>query len=79
MGIGGHVLGPRKLRKLSGLSGLPLNRAYIRNEYAEGVVWNDDGTCTHYEIDKRTGEHSIIDNPGHWTSCTSRPTDGLGR
>lgn len=72
MGIGGHILGPRKLRQLQRLTGLPLNRAYIRNGYGEGVVWNDDGTCIHYAIDPRTGAAETISEPGHWTSCTTR-------
>lgn len=62
MGIGGHILGPRKLRKLAAPTGLPLDRAYIRNGYSEGVVWTADG-CEHYRIDPKSGEHQRIGNP----------------
>jgi len=68
MGIGGHILGPRKLRRLRALTGLPLDRAYIRNHHAEGVIWSDDG-CRHFEIDPHTGAHKPIAEPDHWTTC----------
>lgn len=69
MGIGGHILGPRKLRSLSRLTGLPLNRAYIRGHDSEGVVWLPDGGCVHYAIDPATGEHERVEQPTHWSSC----------
>ena len=70
MGISGHMLGPRKLRRLSELTGLPLDRAYIRNHDSEGRVIVD-GRCVHYEINPETGEHHQIDPEvyGHWSSC----------
>lgn len=68
MGISGHILGPKKLRKLSGLTGLPLSRAYIRGNESEGVIWVEEG-CQHYDIDWRTGDYTLITSPSHWGSC----------
>lgn len=76
MGISGHMLGPRKLRRLNRLTGLNLDRAYIRNRYAEGrAVVN--GECVHYAIDPATGESEAIeadDTPVRtcWSSCDER-------
>jgi len=68
MGIAGHILGERKLRRLSSLTGLSLDRAYIRGSEAEGrVVWG--GRCWHFTIDPKTGSSSLVTNPIHWTSC----------
>ena len=80
MGISGHMLGPRKLRRLSRLSGLDLDRAYIRNGYAEGRVLSDSATCTHFRIDPRTGDSEMITDRGpylsvHWSSCPGRGGD----
>jgi hypothetical protein len=72
MGIGGHMLGEKKLHRLREVTGLPLNRACRRNHDCEGVVWNDDGTCTHYEIDFVSGEHAVLDAPTHWMTCRTR-------
>jgi hypothetical protein len=68
MGIGGHMLGAKKLKQLSTRSTLPLNRACHRNGYCEGVVWTEE-SCIHYSIDFKTGEHVIIENPMHWYTC----------
>jgi hypothetical protein len=68
MGIGGHMLGPRRLRRLSALTGLDLRRAYIRGSQSEGTVWDGDDH-THYAINPRTGEHKPIEDPFHWSSC----------
>ena len=68
MGIGGHMLGAKKLRALSRLTGLDLRRAYIRGGYAEGVVW-DGSEHTHYAINPKTGEHQVDPRPMHWASC----------
>jgi hypothetical protein len=69
MGIGGHILSGRNLRRLSRKTGLDLDRAYIRNKESQGVIWTDDG-CIHYDIDPETGEYDVISNPIHWSSCT---------
>ena len=76
MGIGGHILGEKKLRRLSRLSGLDLDRAYIRGHASEGRVIRDGG-CVHYAIDPSTGEHERINQPMHWTSCP-RAEEGAG-
>jgi hypothetical protein len=69
MGIGGHMLGSRKLARLQRLTGLPIDRAYRRNHQCEGrVVWG--GTCHHFVIDYTTGKHRIITGRIiHWASC----------
>lgn len=69
MGISGHILGPRKLRKLVRETGMPFDRAYRRNNYGGGRVAYD-GTCLHYEIDFTTMSVMPIINPTHWSSCT---------
>lgn len=71
MGIGGHMLGPVKLRRLSRLTGLPLDRACIRGQVCVGVVWTGPGACedVHYAIDKRTGAYTEITDPDHWSTC----------
>jgi hypothetical protein len=70
MGIGGHMLGRRKLRQLSTLTGLPLDRAYIRGHASEGVVWSGT-THDHYAINPDTGEHQLISEPLlHWGTCS---------
>lgn len=74
MGIGGHMLGPRKLRGLSARCGLPLNRAYIRNGQCEGVVWVGDG-CVHYSIDLATGRATVDPDAMHWTTCSPSERD----
>lgn len=62
------MLGEKKLRRLRALTGLDLDRAYIRNKESEGrVIWG--GRCYHFKIDPQTGEHLLVDNPIHWSSC----------
>lgn len=78
MGLGSHAVNDRNLRRLQRLTGLPLNRAFIRNHYCHGVVWNHDGTCTHYDIDKTTGEHEPVNDGSHFTSCPPRPDSTVG-
>lgn len=68
MGIGGHILGAKKLRRLAAKTGLPLDRAYIRGSESEGVVWAAD-RCRHYRIDTATGDHEEIVDATHWASC----------
>lgn len=69
MGIGGHILGDRKLRRLRERSDLNLDRAYIRGQECEGRVIQPDGTCEHFTIDPETGASERIDAPMHWVSC----------
>ena len=72
MGIGGHMLGEKKLRRLSRLTGLALDRAYRRGRAAEGRVI-EDGRCVHYSIDPVTGEHKRRSEGEpllHWSSCS---------
>lgn len=71
MGIAGHILGPRKLRKLCRLTGVTFNRAYNHNGYCEAVVWLDEG-CEHYLIDRDTHIATPFTPRCHWTSCTDR-------
>lgn len=68
MGIGGHMLGPKSLRRLSRLTGLSLDRAYIRGREAGGRVI-EDGRCIHFRIDPKTGASERVERPTHWTSC----------
>ena len=70
MGISGHMLGDRALRRLVRKTGLPLDRAYIRGHESEGRVIID-GKCHHYDINPDTGEYREIDPSvsGHWSSC----------
>lgn len=73
MGVGGHMLGPKKLRRLARLTGLPLERAYIRNGDAQGRTI-EDGHCVHWAIDPYSGAYERISSPRtHWTSCPREP------
>lgn len=72
MGIGGHILGEKKLRQLRQRTGLDLDRAFRRSSQCEGRVI-EDGECIHYDIDWETGVHAPIGPPlTHWTSCPKR-------
>lgn len=73
MGIGGHMLGEKKLRQLRERTGLSLDRAYRRGQECEGRVVLD-GVCQHFSIRWETGEFVPVDH-GHWTSCPGR-SDG---
>jgi len=72
VGIGGHMLGEKKLRRLSEVSGLSLDRAYRRGRECEGRVVAG-GRCIHYEIDWDTGENKVITTT-HWSSCPKEQT-----
>lgn len=76
MGIGGHILGPRKLRQLSERTGLRLTRAYRRNQECVGITV--ETTCRHWQIDHETGEYREIPDPVHWSSCPQRTEPRLG-
>lgn len=74
MGISGHMLGERKLRRLRRLTGLDIDRAFHRGHDCVGRVITD-GVCRHYSIDWDTGEYTLIILPMHWTSCPRRDTE----
>jgi len=69
MGIGGHILGARKLRQLQRLTGLPFDRAYRYHDSGGARLIDDDGKCQHYAVDFRTGEACRLEDPVHWSSC----------
>lgn len=71
MGIGGHILGERKLRILVSETGLPFDRAYNRNGAGEGRIIVGD-RCRHYRINFATWGTREIADPTHWTSCPPR-------
>lgn len=69
MGISGHMLGERRLRRLREQTGIPFDRAYIMDgRTGEGVVWSE-GSCTHYAIDPKTKTAVVIIPRAHWSSC----------
>jgi hypothetical protein len=72
MGISGHILGPRKLRRLQRETGLPFDRAYNRNGVGAARIVDDAG-CHHYWIDFRDYRVEPIDRPTHWSSCPTDP------
>ena len=68
MGIAGHMLGERKLRRLVAWSGIPFDRAFNRN--GEGVArLVVDGRCVHFFVDYRAQTVERITSPTHWSSC----------
>lgn len=69
MGISGHILGERKLRKLRGQTGINFDRAYNRNGEGVGRVI-ENGVCVmHYSIDFSTYQAVEIADATHWFSC----------
>ena len=68
MGMGGHILGPKKLRKLNANTGLGADRAYRRGGYCEARV-RVPGGCEHYEVDWVSWEARLVEAPFHWASC----------
>lgn len=71
MGIAGHILGEKKMRKLNRETGMNFDRAFNRNGQGVGRVLFG-ATDTHYAIDFTTYEIAYIDDPTHWTSCPKR-------
>ena len=71
MGISGHILGDKKLRKVARSTGVPFTSAFIRNREAQGVVIVGD-KCLHYWFDPKTWEATRVSNPTHWASCPER-------
>lgn len=76
MGIGGHILGPRKLRQISRDVGIDFDRAFNRNGYCVGRRLNEEGQCEHYEVDLVARTATLILDPMHWTSCRDREREG---
>lgn len=70
MGISGHILGDKKLRRLNRETGFMFDRAYRRGTYGEGreIV---EGVCKHYSINWH--EKTIVgmseEETRHWASC----------
>jgi len=76
MGIGGHMLGARKLRQLNRMiPGYDFDRAYNRNGQGGARVIDEHGECLHYWVDFRTWEVELEERPIHWTSCPRRIID----
>ena len=75
MGISGHILGDRKLRQLQRLTGLPFDRAYRYHDFGAGRLIDADGKCRHYNVNFRTGETELEEDPIHWQSCPPRVID----
>ena len=72
MGISGHILGPRKLRRLRAWSGIDFDRAWNRNGYGEARLINEHGKCSHFRVDFQEHRIEEIDLPIHWLSCPPR-------
>lgn len=66
----GHILGPKKLRRLNAATGMNFDKASrpVTGWYVARTV--HDGHCHHYEINYWTG--AITEETGqvmHWTTC----------
>ena len=73
MGISGHILGERKMRRLNRVTGMDFDRAYRYHgpTYARRI--NEHGQCEHFVVNEVTGEVvQNIDQTIHWTSCPKR-------
>lgn len=68
MGIGGHILGEKKLRWLCRETGFNFARAYIRNGECQGYVIQF-GKCQHYKVLLDSMAVLPIIDPIHWVSC----------
>jgi len=73
MGIGGHILGAKKLRQLNKWSPIQFDKAYKRGNTGEGrtVSWylHDRYKCLHYSIDYTNKVVTFKEHPMHWSSC----------
>ena len=73
MGIGGHILGPRKLRELNRMiPGFDFDRAYNRNGVGGARMIDERGECIHFAVNYKTWETDMIEFPTHWASCPRR-------
>jgi hypothetical protein len=68
MGIGGHMLGERKLRRLNRETGMVFDRAYNRNGTGVARIKDETG-CRHFFVSFQTWEFEEIPEPTHWWSC----------
>jgi hypothetical protein len=71
MGIGGHMLGDRKLRWVNRNTGMNFDRAFRYHDQGEGRFRNESGECEHWDINFRTWEVQRCYD-GHWASCYGR-------
>lgn len=72
MGIGGHMLGEKKLNKLRAIARIRFDRAYRRNSSGEAVVWGDGLECQHYRLSfgiNNTVAVYKMKYAMHWSSC----------
>ena len=72
MGIGGHILGDKKLNRLNRDTGFNFDRAYNRNGYGEGRLIDEDGRCKHFSIDFPSMVVELDTKARHWVSCPPR-------
>lgn len=80
MGIGGHMLGDKKLNQLRNRTGINFRRAYRRGATGEACYLVGDSGCVHYRlIYQPTPKHSppVITLWGpirdiRWSSCPER-------
>lgn len=75
MGISGHILGARKLRRLQRLTGLPFDRAYRYHDSGGARLIDENGRCQHYGVNFRTGEAQLQERAVHWWSCPPQIID----
>lgn len=69
MGISGHMLSEKSLRRVNRNTGMNFDRAFIRNGYGQGRQVNEQGACEHYAFDPRTWEVTKDESANHWSSC----------
>lgn len=78
--MGSQQFGPKKIRKLAALTGLPLDMVW---NHQGGGEWTDARTldgdrCTHYLINVKTGEWEKRDPPSsHYSSCPRSQHDRI--
>lgn len=71
MGISGHMLSEKSLRRVNRRTGMNFDRAYIRGKYGEGRRI-EDGECAHYCFSTKTWACEPVERGLHWSSCMSR-------
>lgn len=78
MGISGHMLGEKKLRRLRRITGLEhIDRAYTRGRYTEARLLAESSHL-HIQVDMATGEWAVADDPIiHWSSCPQADDSNL--